>query len=184
MGDAVTDPLEAAKLELDRKKFEQDTEFRKREIDLKNQELKLKSEESKRSRIFNPLVIAVAAAAIGALGTAFATYYNGNATERLEAEKAESERILAVIKTDPLTSAANLQFLVRAGLIVSPKTVATIQALKGAPTPDAKLQAPSIPSLPSSRSFPTPDPDIQLVCDLNPTTGMYDICRSVHAAPR
>jgi hypothetical protein len=145
MSTALTNPLEAAKLALDQKKFDQDTKFRAKEIELKAEELGLKRGEARRSSIFNPLVIAVAGAAIGTLGTAAATYYNGRAAERLEAEKAESERILAVIKTDPTTSANNLRFLVQAGLIVSPKTVATIQALEGAPKPDTKPQAPSVP---------------------------------------
>ena len=109
-------------LDFEREKWRGEYELRKREIEIKEQ-------EASRSRWSSPLVLAVLAAAIAALGNAAATLLTGREQIELETTKAaqarnteetkaEAARILEMIKTgDPDKAAENLKFLVEAGLI-------------------------------------------------------------------
>ncbi len=109
-------------LDFEREKWRGEYELRKREIEIKEQ-------EASRSRWSSPLVLAVLAAAIAALGNAAATLLTGREQIELETTKAvqarnteetkaEAARILEVIKTgNPDKAAENLKFLVDAGLI-------------------------------------------------------------------
>ena len=121
----------------EREKWEDEKAFRREELALKkadqrrlDQELDLKLRESKRSRWWNPLVIAIIAAALAGVGNAVVALLNGNSQQRVEEQKAESERILAAIKTnDPASAATNLKFLVDAGLIKQTQTAEYISKL-------------------------------------------------------
>jgi hypothetical protein len=113
---------EQAPLEFEREKWLAEYELRKREIELKER-------DASRSRWSSPLVLALLAAAIAALGNAAAIWLTGIAQRSLETtkteqariieeSKAEAARILEVIKTgNPDKAAENLKFLVDAGLI-------------------------------------------------------------------
>ena len=80
--------------------------------------IELKERDTSRSRWSSPLVLAVLAAAVAAAGNALVTWLNGQQARDLEETKAEAARILEVIKTnDTEKAAANLKFLVDAGLI-------------------------------------------------------------------
>jgi hypothetical protein len=109
--------------EFEREKWRGEYELRKRDIELKER-------DASRSRWSSPLVLAVLAAAIAALGNAAAIWLTGIAQRNLETtkteqariieeSKAEAARILEIIKTgnDPEKAAVNLKFLVDAGLI-------------------------------------------------------------------
>ncbi len=108
------------------------------------QELDAKLAEQKRTRWANPLVIAVFAAAAAAAGNGVVAVINGiyqrdlektrsdaqidlemhrsKDQHEIEEAKAEAARILEVIKTaDPEKAAENLDFLLKAGLIVNKK---------------------------------------------------------------
>jgi hypothetical protein len=75
----------------------------------------------------SPLVVAVFAAAVAALGNALVALLNGRSQWALERSKSESDRILEVVKTgDPEKAATNLRFLVDAGLVSEPKRVEQI----------------------------------------------------------
>jgi hypothetical protein len=103
-------------------------------------DLALRRQSDRDSRWTNPLVLAIIAAAIAAMGNAVVALLNGIQQRRLESEraeagrtlerekaeaqirldgrKAESDRILEVIKTgESEAAAANLQFLLSAGLV-------------------------------------------------------------------
>jgi hypothetical protein len=122
-----------AQLAFERERWEAERVFRRDELDLKR-------EEQARSRWLNPLVIAILAAAVAALGNAGVTWVSSHeqrALERdraanaekasvsqsqsalqLEKTKAEASRILEVVKTNnPDKAAENLQFLIDTGLI-------------------------------------------------------------------
>jgi len=126
--------FERARLDFEREKWQAEHALRREEINLK-------SEELNRSRWVNPLVIAVFAAAVAALGNAGVTLISSyrqselereraaltqkvnleesRSTLKLEQTKSEAARILEVVKTnDPDKAAANLKFLIEVGLIV------------------------------------------------------------------
>jgi hypothetical protein len=114
--------------------------LRERELDIKERaaaqdaaqkarEFDAKLADQRWARWTNPLVLAVFAAALAALGNAWLAYVNGAAQREIERtrsdgqllienSKAEAARILEVIKTaDPEKAAVNLAFLLDAGLI-------------------------------------------------------------------
>ena len=128
---------EALRLEFERDKWRAESDMRERELALKEREqatkdveLQLKREEQASSKWWNPLVVAIFAAALAAVGNAIVAVINGrlqrqletskgNAERVLEESKAESTRILEMIKTgDTETAAKNLAFLLNAGLVV------------------------------------------------------------------
>lgn len=111
--------LDVARLEFEREKWAADLRLREREFDLRQAELELKRAEQRQSRWRSPLTVAVFAAALAAAGNAVVAFVNGSNQRELEDSKAESERILEMIKTgDPDSAADNLQFLLDSGLIV------------------------------------------------------------------
>lgn len=98
--------------------------LREREVGVKEAELELKRKEHASAGWRSPLVIAVLAAALGALGNAYVTSINASLQRELEDQKAEQQRLLEAIKTgDPDGAAVNLQFMLDAGLISEPKRV-------------------------------------------------------------
>src|SRR5215472_2539677 len=115
-------PPEQSALEFEREKWRAEYALREREI-------KVKEREASRSRWSSPLVLAILAAAIAALGNAAVTWLTGRSQHDLgttkaeqarvlEEGKAEAARILEMIKTgDPEKAADNLKFLLDAGLI-------------------------------------------------------------------
>jgi hypothetical protein len=115
-------PPEQSALEFEREKW-------RAEYALRDREIKVKEREASRSRWSSPLVLAVLAAAIAALGNAAAIWLTGRSQHDLETAKAEqarvleegkaeATRILEMIKTgDPEKAADNLKFLLDAGLI-------------------------------------------------------------------
>jgi hypothetical protein len=125
-------PEQGSALEFEREKWRGEYELREREI-------KVKEREASRSRWSSPLVLAVLAAAIAALGNAAAIWLTGRSqhdlettkaeqTRVLEESKAEAARILEMIKTgDPEKAADNIKFLVDAGLISDPDRRKNIQ---------------------------------------------------------
>jgi len=104
-----------SRLEFDREKWQSEIEMRER--------------GQARSRWTDPLVVAIFAAAFAALGNAVVAVVNGRLQRELEASKrdaelaleeskAESVRILEMIKTgDTETAAKNLTFLLDTRLI-------------------------------------------------------------------
>jgi hypothetical protein len=112
-------------LKFEREKWEDEKKFRDREIVVKEleqetqtAELELKQNEQKSFGWRNPLVIAILAATIAALGNAAVTVVNGILQRTLEDDKSEQARILEMIKTgDADKAASNLDFLLKAGLI-------------------------------------------------------------------
>ncbi|MFO1060972.1 MAG: hypothetical protein U1E53_28870 [Dongiaceae bacterium] len=166
--------ISTQELEFEREKWLADYVLRKEEIALKakeqhrlDEELRLNVEEKARSRWSNPLVLAIIGAALATLGNAGISWLSGweqrqientrqiaaekiqqdtsNAQRDLESFKAESQRILEVIKTnDPDRAAANLQFLIDAGLILNK---ATSDYLKAFLHTRKSGQGPSLPAV-------------------------------------
>ena len=121
--DASTDvEFKRAQLAFEREKWQAEESWRRDELGLKRSELS-------RPQWFNPLVIAILAAAVAAVGNIVVTLVcsheqsrliSDQAAEirRLEQANAEAARFLKVLKSnDPDRAAVNLQFLIEAGLI-------------------------------------------------------------------
>ncbi len=120
----------------EREKWDAEHLQRVREIDLKiraqdlaEKEHYAKREDARRAVWFNPLAVAILAAAAAAAGNAFIAYTNGRNQRILEAEKSEQTRILEMIKTgNPDSAAANLRFLIDTGLVANENVVSKVDA--------------------------------------------------------
>jgi len=140
--EALPDPTE-------REKWEKEIAHKERELSFKEIELELKKQEhAAASGWKNPLVVAIMATAVAALGNAVVTMTNGSLQRELEDQKSEQARIQEMIKTgDPDKAAENLKFLLEAGLISKPEIVTKLgDYLK-------KRQPGSGPTLPSASAF-------------------------------
>jgi GH24 family phage-related lysozyme (muramidase) len=112
----------------ERARWEAECAFREREVAVREREqrskeaqLALAKAQHGASRWKNPLVVAILAAAVAAIGNAFVAYTNADSQTKLEAQKSEQARILEMIKTgSPDAAAENLGFLLDAGLIKDP----------------------------------------------------------------
>ncbi|QBE66741.1 hypothetical protein [Pseudoduganella lutea] len=92
--------------------------LRERELLLKETELELKRKEMAASSWRSPLIVAILAGSIAAVGNAWVAFSNANSLRDLETQKAEQARLLEMIKTgDPDKAAVNLGFLIDAGLV-------------------------------------------------------------------
>ena len=146
-----------------------------RELTLREKELAIKEHEARRSRLSNPLVIAVFGAAIAAAGSAYVTWSNnqGNlslervkeeAGQRAEMFKAEAARIFELIKTgNPDSAAGNLRFLLDTGLIQTSDTVKGIKAYL-----DKRKTGEGV-ALPTERPVPVRNAQIGPFADLRGT---------------
>jgi hypothetical protein len=166
----------------DRERWEADIRLRERELAVKereqetnSREVDAKIKELKRAKWNNPLVIAVLAAAVAAAGNAAVALINGveqraqderrAITESdLEEGKAETARILEVLKTnDPDKAAVNLEFLLKAGLISNDERRKNLLAYLAKRTPGQGAALPtSTSALPTSTSTPS-----SLIADLD-----------------
>jgi hypothetical protein len=143
--------------EFHRQQWLAESEFRRREIDVKEREQALKEKDfefqraqAARTRWTNPLFIGLVAAAIAAFGNAVVAYLNAREGQVLEETRAESGRILEMIKTgNPDQAAENLRFLLDTGLVATPKYVADISTFlqKRKPNQGPTLPAPAAPRL-------------------------------------
>ncbi|MBM9594120.1 trypsin-like serine peptidase [Roseitranquillus sediminis] len=107
---------------------ERELALRERELDLKAADLDLRRHQNVSGGWRSPLVVAVLAATAAALGNAVVAIVGGMQERQLAAQEAEHARILEMIKTgDPDDAAANLDFLLAAGLIETPATVANLR---------------------------------------------------------
>jgi hypothetical protein len=144
------------RLEFEREKWRDELALRQRELAFKEQELAAKRHDQMASAWTNPLVLAILAAAIAAIGNAVVATVNGRMQRRLEvtkrdaelaleATKAESTRILEMIKTDDTEKAAqNLTFLIDAGLVTEEKRVKKLQTFL---KQRKKGEGPSLPAV-------------------------------------
>ena len=153
---ATPETIAAAQAPSDREKWESERLFRDREIqvkereqDVKRGELELKRGESKGAGWRSPVVVAIFAAAVAAMGNATVTFLNSASQIRLEAVKSEQARILEMIKTgNPDKAAENLDFLLKAGLISDAELRTHLQSFLQARAPG------SGPSLPTAAPCP------------------------------
>ena len=121
-------------LETQKWRFERDCrlrelDFREREQANKDAELELRRGEQRAATWRNPLTVAILVAALAGASNAIVTVVNGSLQRELEATrraaeitlektKAESTRILEMIKTgDSERAANNLDFLIQSGLV-------------------------------------------------------------------
>jgi len=75
------------------------------------------------------LTVAVAAAAVTGAASVWVAFLNGRMNRRNDAERAEADRILAMIQTGGVPDARkNLKFLLDAGLIANPERAGRIEA--------------------------------------------------------
>ena len=110
-------------------RWERECDFRSREIEIKELEAKCKQRELAASRWVNPLVVAILAATLAALGNLLTTYWNGEQQRSAEVRaaeiqrkvdiaRAEESRVLAMLHATSTDQAAeNLAFLIETGLI-------------------------------------------------------------------
>ncbi len=132
----------------ERDKWEKELSFKERELLLKEGELDLKKKEHSVSGWKSPVVVAILAATVAALGNALVSMTNGKLQRELEDQKSEQARILEMIKTgDPDKAAENLKFLLDAGLISNPEIAAKLGTFL------SKRQPGSGPTLPAATGF-------------------------------
>ncbi len=95
-------------------------------------------------RWLNPIIVAILAAAVAGIGNAGVALLNAKSQADLDKQRAEQQRILEVIKTgNTEAAAANLRFLLNAGLIADASTRTKLAAFLTARRPG---QGPSLPS--------------------------------------
>ena len=98
-----------------------------REVSVKEADLAFRVSQANRSAWSSPLVVAILAAAIGALTNAGVTYYNSMQSAFQAKNGAENERILEMIKVaDPSQVQRNLEFLIATNLVRNVETVQSI----------------------------------------------------------
>jgi len=127
-------------LAFEREKWAADVELRRQELALKQQTENRLQQETRRSRVLNPLVLAVLAAAAAAAGNIAVTQINNVEQQKiqednhkkqvdLETLKENGSRLLQAISTggDPDKAATNLQFLLDTGLITDVATASKLQ---------------------------------------------------------
>jgi hypothetical protein len=164
----------------EQQRWQADLRLRERELDIKERaaaqdaaqkarEFDAKLADQRWARWTNPLVLAVFAAALAALGNAWLAYVNGAAQREIERtrsegqlvienSKAEAARILEVIKTaDPEKAAENLAFLLDAGLIADDARRAALKTFLDNRKPG---EGPSIP--PTGAAAPLNRPNYNL----------------------
>jgi hypothetical protein len=129
------------------------------DLELRRRELNLKERDQQGATWHSPLIVAILAAAVAAGGNAVVAVINGSLQRDVEAEKAraelslerskaESTRILEMIRTgDAEHAAANLEFLLRSGLISDPALSEKVQHFLNTRKPG---RGPALPS-PSGR---------------------------------
>lgn len=201
-------PSGAADVEFERRRWEKEVEFRERELAikqqeaavkdreaatkereqrLKNRELRLKVIEFKRSRVMNPLFLAILGATIAgtftAIGAGIAAWTQirnestrALAQQDIERAKADSQLILEMIKTNSDTKAAraNLEFAIGAGLITDTNRRAEIQKFLKGPQQPPSLPA-SAPAPPASQRY------LGVSCTLPRTTDIQKLVATVEA---
>jgi hypothetical protein len=137
MGATMSDVSDREKFEFDREKWRADLEMRGREV-------AVKEHEQASSKWRSPLVVAILAAAGAAFGNGIVAVVNGTQQISLENSKAESTRILEMIKTgDSEAAARNLDFLLHSGLITDPNRIEKVTAFLRDRAPGA---GPSLPA--------------------------------------
>lgn len=186
--------LEKARLALDREKWQTEDAIRREALALKRTELN-------RSRWVNPLVIAIFAAAVAALGNAGVTLVSSDRQIKLEREKAqithdlnseqsstslnlekskaEAARILEVVKTnDPDKAAENLKFLVDTGLIADPNVRQQLQTYLDKRKPGEGVVLPTPQAPPVSRV----NPPVAMNCSFPSSYGILKVRTALMAA--
>ena len=91
------------------------------EVDLRRRELEVRAAEARVAPWRSPLALAIGAAAIAAIANVVVAYVNSSNQLRVEAQRAEAQRILEAIRTDdPDQAWVSLEFLVLSGLVEEP----------------------------------------------------------------
>jgi hypothetical protein len=158
-------PQPVTELELERWRFERDC--RQRELALKERDqanrdadIELRRHEQSGATWRSPLTVAIFAAAVAGGGNAIVAWFNGTlqrdlentrraAEVDLEKTKAESTRILEMIKTgDSERAAGNLDFLLKSGLVTDQAIQRKLTDYLASRTPGT---GPALPSLGNSR---------------------------------
>lgn len=92
-------PDEREKWEVEKAFKERDFVLKERDQYFREEELDIKKKEQAASGWKNPLVVAIMAASVAALGNALITLTNAKLQRELEDQKSEQARILEMIKT-------------------------------------------------------------------------------------
>lgn len=183
---AANTNLEQRKLALEEKKFDFEMRARDRAFAIQERELQAKIDEAKRSRLTNPLSLAIIGAFIAGLASITAQFVTGHNQivsdqkkhgQEMETEKfkAEAGRILEAIRPgDPDKAACNLSFFLGLGLVESPdmrmKLGWWLANRKGGSGPSTATVTGSAAQtgglqVPAFNSF---TPDFQQACELIP----------------
>jgi hypothetical protein len=127
-------------------------EMKARELDLRERELDLAAGRARAERWRNPLTVAVIAAALAGFSNAYIAYANNQAQVALETSKAESARILEVLKIgEPSRVRENLHFLVQLGLVQSEPLKGRLEAWDANPRRAPAYLSPGGPAAVRSR---------------------------------
>ena len=108
---------------------ERELELRARELDIKERGLAMVAGKSRSERWTNPLTVAVIAAALAGFSNLWLANQNNRAEAALESRRAESDRILEVLKIgEPARVRENLLFLLQLGLVRDEELRRSIEA--------------------------------------------------------
>jgi hypothetical protein len=155
----------------EQQRWQADLRLRERELDIKERaaaqdaaqkvrEFDAKLADQRWARWTNPLVLAIFAAALAALGNAWLERTRSEGQLLIENSKAEAARILEVIKTaDPEKAAVNLAFLLDAGLIADDARRAALKTFLDNRKPG---EGPSIPPTGAAAPFSRPNYNLPL----------------------
>jgi hypothetical protein len=145
----------------DRDRFDFEREKWRADLEMRAREVAVKERDQASANWRNPLVVAIMAAAAAAAGNAIVAVVNGTQQVTLENSKAESTRILEMIKTGDADHAArNLDFLLESGLISDSQRMAKIKMFLAERKPGAG------PALPSASGRVAFEPSSSLSEDL------------------
>ncbi len=102
--------------------------------DASERELEMVASKARSGRWTNPLTVAVIAAALAGFFNLWLAYENNRAQLALERNRAESERILEMLKAgDPARVRENLRFLLQLGLVQDAELRRRIEAWEANP---------------------------------------------------
>lgn len=105
----------------DAARWQAELALKQAELDLRRREMEMRAAEARVAPWRSPLALAIGAAAVAAIANVVVAYVTSGNQLRVEAQRAEAQRILEAIRTeDPDQAWVSLEFLVRSGLVDEP----------------------------------------------------------------
>lgn len=145
-----------ASLEFEKAKWEGIQASEDREYQLRVRELELREREASRSKLMNPLVLAIVAATLAAIGNGVVAWVNADnqrkveenresLSKELESKRVESLAMLEVLKSEaPCDGVAKLQVALDIGLVSDSNRQAELKQFLSASSDSNKCSQPTV----------------------------------------